>query len=43
MIPILKAAFLWAQLVTTPQQQAAESGRCVTLVEKPDADRKSVV
>jgi hypothetical protein len=36
MIFILKAAFLWATLVT-PQQQTAASGRCATLAEKPDA------
>ena len=36
MMPILKAAFLWASLVTQ-QQQVADSGRCVTLAEKPDA------
>jgi hypothetical protein len=35
MIPILKAAFLWAALLTE-QQQVADSGRCVTLAEKPD-------
>jgi hypothetical protein len=35
MIPTLKAAFLWVTLVTQ-QQQVADSGRCVTLAEKPD-------
>jgi hypothetical protein len=34
MIAVLKAVFLWAGLVT--QQQVADSGRCVTLAEKPD-------
>ncbi len=32
---ILKVFFLWAGLVT--QQQEADSGRCVTLAETPDA------
>jgi len=32
---ILKIGFLWAGLVT--QQQVADSGRCVTLAETPDA------
>jgi hypothetical protein len=36
MMPILKAAFLWASLVMQPQQ-TADSGRCVTLAETPDA------
>ena len=36
MTPILKAVFLWATLVT-PQQQVADSGRCVTLAETPDS------
>jgi len=35
MTPILKVAFLWPILVT--RQQVADSGRCVTLAETPDA------
>ena len=32
---ILKVALLWTALTT--QQQVADSGRCVTLAETPDA------
>jgi len=35
MMAILKVFFLWTGLVT--QQQVADSGRCVTLAETPDA------
>jgi hypothetical protein len=34
MTAILPIAFLWTALVT--EQQVADSGRCVTLAEKPD-------
>jgi hypothetical protein len=34
MTAILKVVFLWSVLVTP--QQVADSGRCVTLAEKPD-------
>jgi hypothetical protein len=44
-MPILKAVFLWSTLVTSPQQQTADSGRCVTLAEKPDTrvERKPLI
>jgi hypothetical protein len=41
MIAILKAALLFAGLLAVPAadavQQAADSGRCATVAEKPDA------
>ncbi len=38
MIALLKVVFLWTGLVASPQrQQVADSGRCVTLAETPDA------
>ncbi len=44
MMPVLKVTFLWAALFAN-QQQTAESGRCVTLAEKPDArvEHKSLI
>jgi hypothetical protein len=43
MTEILKIVFLWAGLVTL--QQVADSGRCVTLAETPDArvERKPMI
>ena len=41
MTAILKAVFLWAGLI----QQVNDSGRCVTLAEKPDdrVERKQTI